>query len=66
MNELTPAAVVSLNPDKDSEPPTDTLRSDQVSLFLYFTPTQWCKASLEFDDGKLWIGPVVCNPFSDW
>ncbi|BEI99031.1 hypothetical protein CcaverHIS631_0400740 [Cutaneotrichosporon cavernicola] len=39
---------------------------DQATLLLYVSPTQWVKAGIEFDDGALWNGAVVCNPYSDW
>ncbi|GMK58615.1 hypothetical protein CspeluHIS016_0600570 [Cutaneotrichosporon spelunceum] len=36
------------------------------TLFLYVSPTRWVKAGIEFDDGALWNGAVVTNPYSDW
>ncbi|WOO82983.1 Regulation of enolase protein 1 [Vanrija pseudolonga] len=39
---------------------------DQAAIFLWISPTQWIKAGIEYDNGALWNGAVVCNPYSDW
>ncbi|RSH94292.1 Translation initiation factor 1A [Saitozyma podzolica] len=59
-----PSHPIRSKPKSESE--SESASDDQATIFLYVSPTQWVKAGVEFDNGKMWDGSVVTNPYSDW